>query len=89
MGTVALPKLWSVAGRFRAADGYWLEEESVEVFDALRAAFVTVHTTDSRTDAFVSLDLKVSKRWVFRTWRLDAWLDVQKPVHRGARCDPC
>ena len=77
VGTVALPKLWSVAGRFRAADGYWLEEESVEVFDALRAAFVTVHTTDSRTDAFVSLDLKVSKRWVFRTWRLDAWLDVQ------------
>ncbi len=77
VATGRLPRLWSLSGRLRVADGYAVGGDSLEAFDALAGTFVTLDAPGGRTEPFASLDVKVSKRWVFRTWRLDAWLDLQ------------
>jgi hypothetical protein len=35
-----------------------------------------------RVDAFHQLDVRVDKHWLFDTWRLTAYLDVQNAYNR-------
>jgi hypothetical protein len=77
VGSFALPRLWTLAARFRAAGGYAASGDVVAAYDALQARFVDAPLVGGRTEAFAALDVKVSKRWVFRTWRLDLWVDVE------------
>lgn len=77
VATGRLPRLWSLSGRLRVADGYAVAGETVQAFDALSAQLETLPAPGGRTEVYASLDVKVSKRWLFRSWRLDAWLDIQ------------
>ncbi len=76
-GEVDLGRAWTVAGRFRYASGYLVETDPQLVVDALTLEVVEVEPFGRRAEDFYALDLKVSKRFSFRTWRLDAYLDLQ------------
>jgi hypothetical protein len=81
--SVALPRDWSVAGRWRAGSGYPWDPDQLEVYDLLNQ-----ETTPLRPDIFLrlepyhSLDLKIARRAVYRSWRLDFYLDGQNLYNR-------
>ena len=87
-----LPKNWIVAGRFRYSSGFprgpdpilGLDLGPQEAFDILtqRVRPVAVSDTALRLRPFHAMDVKVSKRFTFQNWQLDATLDLQNVYNR-------
>ncbi len=77
VATYDLGRRWTLGGRFRYGSGFPLSADDAVVYDVLALRSVPVPLYDGRAEAFHALDLKVSHRFLFRTWRLDAWIDVQ------------
>jgi hypothetical protein len=76
-----LGRFWTAGARFRYASGFPVGAEGTVAVDFLTLQEVEL-AANSRVDDFHSLDLKISKRFLFRTWRLDAFLDVQNVYNR-------
>ncbi len=72
-----LGRSWALASRFRYASGYLAETDPQRVVDALTLEVVEAEVLGRRVEDFYGFDVKVSKRFLFRTWRLDAYLDLQ------------
>ena len=81
-GRVDLGRGWSLGARFRYGSGYPAGSDTLEVVDALTATRVAVTPVEGRVEPFHALDLKVARRFSFRTWRLDAYLDLQNTYNR-------
>ena len=84
-----LPREWTLSGRLRATAGYPRNEIDgqrlpIEAYDLLTQQLVDLELTDAdeRLRPYSSLDLKVGRRFTFRSWRLTASLDVQNVTHR-------
>lgn len=79
-----LPKDWIVSGRWRYASGFYKEPYTDDdAFDILLQEQRDLDTdAQGRLPAYHALDLKVSKRLTFRSWRLDVYLDVQNVYNR-------
>ena len=77
VGSADLGRFWTLAGRFRYATGTYVGAETLSVVDALTQSNREVEPVQNRVEDYHTLDLKAAKRFVFRTWRLDAFLDVQ------------
>lgn len=77
LGTYRLPRQWTLASRFRYSSGFTLIGEVDTAFDILTQEEVPFEPDTDRLDAFHSLDVKVSKRFLSRRWQLDTYLDIQ------------
>jgi len=87
-----LPKNWILSSRFRYSTGFPRAPDPIsgvplaptEAFDILsqRVRPVALSPDAPRLRDFHALDVKMSKRFTFRTWQLDATLDIQNLYNR-------
>jgi TonB family protein len=70
---------WEIGGRFRYATGNPQTPVVGAVKDDLTDSFVPLFgpVNSLRLPAFVQLDVRIDKVWVFDNWSLDLYLDVQ------------
>lgn len=83
-----LPRNWTVSGRFRWSSGFprrpGTPPRPFAAYDILaqREIPLGLPVDALRLAPFHSVDLKIARRIPFRTWELDAWLDVQNVYNR-------
>lgn len=74
-----LPKNWELGARFRYYTGSLYTPVTGAVLDSdadeYRPLFGAVNS--ARTKGFHQLDLRVDKRWIYQSWILNAYLDIQ------------
>jgi hypothetical protein len=84
-GTVAAGYRWSqrweVSAKFRAATGLPTTPYVTSGPEAGRLDF-TQYNAGPRLPVFHQLDVRVDRRWPFRTWQLVAYLDIQNVYGR-------
>lgn len=69
-GAYRLPRNWSVSARFQYATGFPTYEDQ------------GLGRSVGRTEAFHQLDLRVDKTWVYETWTLVGYFDIQNVYNR-------
>ena len=74
-----LPKEWRLGGRVRYGSGNPYTPVSNSVYDLNRRSFLPVYADydSGRLPSFFSLDVRIDKTYVFDTWSLTAYLDIQ------------
>ena len=77
---------WELGGRFRYATGNPRTPIVGSIKDDTSDSYVPVFgpTNSTRLPNFVQLDVRVDKVWVFDTWSLDLYLDVQNVTNSRA-----
>lgn len=78
--SVDLGAHWSAGARFRLATGYPYTPVTGSIFDSDGDQNTSIPSRDlnaGRMPLFHSLDLRVDKEWVFDTWSLATYLEVQ------------
>jgi hypothetical protein len=91
LGSYRLGRGWEFGGRFRIVSGS-LDTASLPPpsLPALYAADAGAYTQlqgkpySTRLPLFHQLDLRVDKRWQFRTWRFSTYLDIQNVYNNAA-----
>ncbi len=81
-----LPKNWEVGMRFRLVSGNPMTRIVGSTFVSNTDDYTPIYGPNNgdRLPAFHQLDLRVSKSWEFREWRLDTYLDIQNVYNRQA-----
>jgi len=81
-GSYSLPRNWQIGSRFRYVTGdpatavtYSINNVSTDV-DAFTAIY-SPNAYTNRVPAFHQLDIRVDKKWIYNTWMLTAYLDLQ------------
>jgi hypothetical protein len=94
-GTKKLKKNWDTGFRFRYVGGapytpYDLEKSSLKTAWDLQGQGYLDYTefNSLRLDGFTQLDLRIDKRYFFRTWSLMLYLDVQNVLNSKADQPP-
>jgi TonB family protein len=87
LGTMDLPEVWngfSSGFRLRYTTGNPYRRVVGAVYDADtdESQRVVEASASARMPAFFQLDLRVDKRWTYRTWMLTAYLEVQNVTYR-------
>jgi TonB family protein len=85
LGSVRLGRGWEFGARWRYVTGnlYTPYVGGVVDFDAGAYAAVSSYPLfTARVPPFHQLDLRLDKRWDFKTWKLGAYLDVQNTYYR-------
>ncbi len=79
VGMYSLPRNWQLSSRFRLVSGNPETPVGGHIFDSSKAAYASLNgaTYSSRAPAFYQLDLRVDKKWIFNSWTLNAYLDIQ------------
>ena len=74
-----LPKEWRLGGRVRYGSGNPYTPVQNSVYDLNRREFIPVYADydSGRLPAFFSLDVRIDKTYVFKSWSLTAYLDIQ------------
>ena len=77
---------WELGGRFRYATGDPVTPVVGAVKDDNTDTFIPSYgaTNSTRLPNFVELDIRVDKTWVFTTWSLDLYLDIQNVTNARA-----
>jgi TonB family protein len=77
---------WELGGRFRYATGNPMTPVVGAVKDDNTDTFIPLYgaTNSTRLPNFVELDIRVDKVWVFSTFSLDLYLDVQNVTNTRA-----
>jgi hypothetical protein len=85
LGTYRAGAGWSTGARFRFVSGNPYTPVTGSIYDTASDVYVPLYAgkNSGRLSAFWALDLRVDKEWVFRTWKLGAYLDVQNVTNRG------
>jgi TonB family protein len=91
LGSYRLGRGWEFGGRFRVVSGS-LDTASLPppalpaLYAADSAASVQLQGKpfSTRLPMFHQLDLRVDKRWQFRTWRFSSYLDIQNVYNNAA-----
>ena len=91
LGSYRLGRGWEFGGRFRIVSGS-LDTASLPppALPALYAADSGAYSQlqgkpfSTRLPLFHQLDLRVDKRWQFRTWRFSSYLDIQNVYNNAA-----
>jgi TonB family protein len=83
-GSYRLPRNWEIGARFRYVTGQLYTPVRAAVFDADADTYrpISAPVNSARVDAFHQLDIRVDKRWVFESWMLNAYLDIQNVYSR-------
>lgn len=72
-----LPRNWGISGRFRYNSGFPSPRRQTDAYDILTDEVITLRPTDGRLKPYAALDVKITHRFLLRTWRLDVYLDLQ------------
>jgi TonB family protein len=88
VGTWELPELWrglSAGFRLRYTTGSPYEAVRTAVYDADGDLYRPIETgrRSARMPDFLQLDVRVDKRWAYRTWSLSAYLELQNALDRA------
>ena len=85
LGTYSFPRNWQVGGRFRFVTGNPTTPIVGQVFNASRDEYDPVYgkVNTGRIEAFHQLDIRVDKKWVYQSWMLDVYLDIQNIYNRA------
>ncbi|MBN2193262.1 MAG: TonB-dependent receptor [Polyangiaceae bacterium] len=80
----ALPRNWLISSRFRMSTGKPMTPVVGAVFDASRDEYRATYgeRSSDRLRTFHQLDLRVDKRWIYRSWILGAYIDIQNVYNR-------
>ena len=80
-----LTPTWSLGMRWRYTTGNPTTPITGGVYDSVSDTYVPVSgkSNSDRLPPFHQLDVRVDKTWVFDTWRLTAYLDVQNAYNRA------
>jgi TonB family protein len=83
-GSYRLPKNWEIGTRFRYVTGQLYTPVRGAVFDADADSYspISAPVNSARVDAFHQLDIRIDKRWVYESWMLNAYLDIQNVYSR-------
>ncbi len=85
LGSYSLPRNWLVGGRFRLVSGNPITPVSGSVFNALSDRYDPTFgpPNSARNQPFHQLDLRVDKRWIYQSWILSVYLDIQNVYNRA------
>jgi TonB family protein len=74
-----LPRNWQVGGRLRLVSGNPITPIRGGVYNASTDQYDPVYgpVNSARNPLFNQLDLRVDKRWVYQSWMLNLYLDIQ------------
>ncbi len=79
-----LPRNWRISGRFRYVTGPLTTAPTGATGDMDNDVFIpttgALYTT--RLDSFMALDLRFDKRWIYNTWILSLYIDIQNVLNR-------
>ena len=80
-----LPRGWQIGGRFRLVSGNPMTPVTGSVYNASSDRYDPVFgaVNSDRNPPFHQLDLRSDKRWIYRTWILNAYLDIQNLYNRA------
>ncbi|MFA5718312.1 MAG: TonB-dependent receptor [Desulfobulbaceae bacterium] len=79
VGAWHLPRNWGISGRWRLVSGNPYTPIVGSIYNVEEAGYRPVYgASNSKTyPPFHQLDVRIDKRWVYRLWILEAYLDVQ------------
>jgi TonB family protein len=85
IGSYRLPRNWEVGARFRYVTGNLYTPVTGGVYDSDADEYVplSARVNSARVAAFHQLDVRIDKRWVFESWMLNAYLDIQNVYNRA------
>lgn len=75
---------WTFSGRFRYVTGNPYTSVASSVYDADNDVYIPVRGPlySDRLDPFMQLDFRVDRKFIYDTWILSAYLDVQNLLNR-------
>ena len=78
-----LPRHWRIASRFRYVSGNPQTPVAGSVFNSVTDEYDPVfgRVNSARQPAFVQLDVRLDKQWIFDRWLLDAYVDLQNATN--------
>jgi len=84
IGSYQLPRNWEIGTRFRFVSGNLYTPVVSAVYDADAERYVPVSgaPNSDRHKHFHQLDLRIDKRWIYKKWTLNAYLDIQNVYSR-------
>ncbi len=85
IGSYQLPLNWEISARWRYVTGNpdtpivgGIFNADTDRYEALVGA-----VNSSRLSSFHQLDIRVDKRWIYETWQLNLYLDIQNAYNRS------
>jgi outer membrane receptor protein involved in Fe transport len=73
-------RLWKLGGRWQIASGTPYTEIEHALYNTETDSYLPIYSekiNGRRAQPFHQLDLRLDKRWIFNTWTLNTYLDVQ------------
>lgn len=73
-------RLWRAGARFQWASGLPYTDVDTAIYNADTDSYIPIFSSDinaERNDPLHQLDVRIDKLWLFRTWQLATYLDVQ------------
>jgi hypothetical protein len=85
VATYLLPRNWQVGGRFRLVSGTPITPVVGAVANVTSDRYDPTYgpTNADRIAPFHQLDLRIDKRWIYKAWMLNAYLDIQNIYNRA------
>ena len=79
-----LPRNWQLSSRFRLSTGTPTTPVVGSTYNASQDEYVPAYgaQNSARNGTFHQLDLRVDKRWIYDSWILTAYLDIQNVYNR-------
>jgi hypothetical protein len=80
-----LPRNWRLSTRFRYVTGALTTPITSGVYDSDNDVYIPIRggVFSERLGAFMSLDLRADKRWVYDRWVLSLYIDIQNALNRS------
>jgi TonB family protein len=87
LGSYTLPRNWQIGGRFRYVTGDPTTPVvgTSSVYNASRDQYDPFYgkVNSARIEPFHQLDLRVDKKWIYQSWILNVYLDIQNVYNRA------
>lgn len=77
---------WKISSRFRFVSGTTLTPVTDSVYDADNSSYIPIRGSlfSERASPFWQLDVRLDKKWIYNTWTLSMYLDIQNILnHRN------
>jgi hypothetical protein len=85
LGSYQLPRNWQIGGRFRYVTGDPSTPVTGSTFNADSNSYSPIYGAQytTRVPAFVQLDIRLDKRWIYNKWIFNAYVDLQNVTNRS------
>jgi TonB family protein len=85
LGVYRFNNKWSFSARYRLISGTTYTPVVDAEFDTVTGEYFPLYGENnaSRLDAFQQLDVRLDRNWIFDTWTLNLYLDIQNVTNKG------